>query len=261
MKIALNVNGKPATIDADDPQMPLLYALRDDLGLHGPRFGCGLGQCGACTVHVDGKAVRSCVMPVGSDDRQEDRDARRPGHARASRIRCRQAFIDEQAVQCGYCINGMIMQAAALAANQQEADASTRSRRRSPRTCAAAARICASCARSSARPKPLPEETAMTITSDSAPAVEHRAARFPEDRRRARRHLFHSARNERGIAATAGKRDLDQDRRRSIRSTASSRSTPRATSRSIRARSISAPAFGPRWRRSPPRSCRCRSTA
>ncbi len=56
MKITLNVNGKPATINADDPQMPLLYALRDDLGLHGPRFGCGLGQCGACTVLVDGKA-------------------------------------------------------------------------------------------------------------------------------------------------------------------------------------------------------------
>ena len=54
MKLAFNLNGKPASIAADDPQMPLLYALRDDLGLHGPRFGCGLGQCGACTVHVDG---------------------------------------------------------------------------------------------------------------------------------------------------------------------------------------------------------------
>ena len=69
MKMTLNVNGKPAAITADDPQMPLLYALRDDLGLHGPRFGCGLGQCGACTVHVDGKAVRSCVMPVVHLDR------------------------------------------------------------------------------------------------------------------------------------------------------------------------------------------------
>src|SRR6266478_8786593 len=62
--IAFNLNGKPASISADDPQMPLLYALRDDLGLHGPRFGCGLGQCGACTVHVDGQAVRSCSVPV-----------------------------------------------------------------------------------------------------------------------------------------------------------------------------------------------------
>jgi hypothetical protein len=66
MKMTLNVNGKPAAITADDPQMPLLYALRDDLGLHGPRFGCGLGQCGACTVHVDGKAIRSCRMPLGA---------------------------------------------------------------------------------------------------------------------------------------------------------------------------------------------------
>jgi nicotinate dehydrogenase subunit A len=113
MKITLNVNGKPAAIIVDDPQMPLLYALRDDLGLHGPRFGCGLGQCGACMVLVDGKAVRSCVMPVstlvgkkvvtleglGSPDKPHP---------------LQKAFVDEQAVQCGYCINGMIMQAAAL---------------------------------------------------------------------------------------------------------------------------------------------------
>src|SRR5208283_2797579 len=64
--ITLNVNGKTARIRIDDPQMPLLYALRNDLELHGPRFGCGLGQCGACTVHVNGAAVRSCVTPVAS---------------------------------------------------------------------------------------------------------------------------------------------------------------------------------------------------
>ena len=64
MEITLTVNGKAVAIDADDPQMPLLYALRDNLGLHGPRFGCGLGQCGACTVHIDGTAVRSCVTPI-----------------------------------------------------------------------------------------------------------------------------------------------------------------------------------------------------
>ena len=62
----LNVNGKPASVKYDDPQMPLLYALRDDLGLHGPRFGCGLGQCGACTVHIDGVAVRSCITPLAT---------------------------------------------------------------------------------------------------------------------------------------------------------------------------------------------------
>ncbi|HZV21840.1 MAG TPA: 2Fe-2S iron-sulfur cluster-binding protein, partial [Hyphomicrobiales bacterium] len=61
---SLNVNGRAVTITVDDPNMPLLYALRGNLGLHGPRFGCGLAQCGACTVHVDGKAVRSCVTPL-----------------------------------------------------------------------------------------------------------------------------------------------------------------------------------------------------
>ena len=66
MKYTLTVNGMRTVIEADDPNMPLLYALRNDLGLHGPRFGCGLGQCGACTVHVDGKAARSCSGPVST---------------------------------------------------------------------------------------------------------------------------------------------------------------------------------------------------
>ena len=113
MKIALNVNGKPTTIDADDPQMPLLYALRDELGLRGPRFGCGLGQCGACTVHIDGKAVRSCLMPVGAVTGKKVvtlEGLGTPGKPHPLQA----AFVDEQAVQCGYCINGMIMQAAAL---------------------------------------------------------------------------------------------------------------------------------------------------
>ena len=113
MKITLNVNGKPATINADDPQIPLLYALRDDVGLHGPRFGCGLGQCGACTVLADGKAVRSCVMPVGAMAGKKIMTLEglgSPGRPHP----LQQAFIAEQAVQCGYCINGMIMQAAAL---------------------------------------------------------------------------------------------------------------------------------------------------
>jgi nicotinate dehydrogenase subunit A len=90
-----------------------LYALRDDLGLHGPRFGCGLGQCGACTVLVDGKAMRSCVMPVadvGSKKIVTLEGLGGPGQLHP----LQRAFIDEQAVQCGYCINGMIMQAAAL---------------------------------------------------------------------------------------------------------------------------------------------------
>ena len=113
MKIPLTVNGKAVAINADDPQMPLLYALRNDLGLHGPRFGCGLAQCGACTVHVDGRAVRSCVMPVGSLTGKKVvtlEGLGTPGKPHP----LQKAFIDEQAVQCGYCINGMIMQAAAL---------------------------------------------------------------------------------------------------------------------------------------------------
>ena len=113
MKISLNVNGKAVAIDADDPQMPLLYALRDDLGLHGPLFGCGLGQCGSCTVHVDGTAVRSCVMPIGAVAGKKVVTLEGLGTpARPHPLQ--KAFIDEQAVQCGYCINGMIMQAAAL---------------------------------------------------------------------------------------------------------------------------------------------------
>jgi len=113
MKLTLNVNGKPASISTDDPQMPLLYALRDDLGLHGPRFGCGLGQCGACTVHLDGAAARSCQIPVSAAVGKKVVTLEGLGTP-AKPHPLQQAFIDEQAVQCGYCINGMIMQAAAL---------------------------------------------------------------------------------------------------------------------------------------------------
>jgi len=113
MKIAFNLNGRPASISTDDREMPLLYALRDDLGLHGPRFGCGLGQCGACTVHLDGKAVRSCQVPVSAVAGKKVVTLEGLGTP-AKPHPLQQAFIDEQAVQCGYCINGMIMQAAAL---------------------------------------------------------------------------------------------------------------------------------------------------
>ena len=113
MKISLTVNGKTVAIDADDAQMPLLYALRDNLGLHGPRFGCGLGQCGACTVHIDGKAARSCTIPVASVTGKKVVTLEGLGTP-AKPHPLQKAFVDEQAVQCGYCINGMIMQAAAL---------------------------------------------------------------------------------------------------------------------------------------------------
>lgn len=108
----LNVNGKDIVADVEDPQMPLLYFLRNDLGLHGPRFGCGLGQCGACTVHIDAVAVRSCIYPIGAVNGKvvtlEGLGTPDKPHP------LQQAFIESQAVQCGYCINGMIMQAAAL---------------------------------------------------------------------------------------------------------------------------------------------------
>ena len=111
--ISFNLNGRPVTVQVDDPKMPLLYALRDDLGLHGPRFGCGLGQCGACTVHLEGKAVRSCVTPVSIATNR--RVVTLEGLAAQQGLHpLQQAFIDEQAMQCGYCMNGMIMEAAAL---------------------------------------------------------------------------------------------------------------------------------------------------
>ena len=120
----LNVNGKRVAVAYDDPEMPLLYALRDNLGLHGPRFGCGLGQCGACTVHIDGAAVRSCITSVGSLEARQ-KIVTLEGLGTAARLHpVQKAFIDEQAAQCGYCINGMIMQAAAfLAANKKPSDA------------------------------------------------------------------------------------------------------------------------------------------
>ena len=123
--IPLNVNGKSVKITVDDPDMPLLYALRDNLALQGPRFGCGLGQCGACTVHVDGKAERSCQIPVSSLTAKQ-KVVTLEGLAKNKKLhRVQQAFIDEQAVQCGYCINGMIMESAAFLAktkNPSEAD-------------------------------------------------------------------------------------------------------------------------------------------
>jgi nicotinate dehydrogenase subunit A len=115
----LHVNGRTVPVTVDDPEMPLLYALRDDLGLHGPRFGCGLGQCGACTVHVDGEAVRSCITPIGSVGTGKIVTLEGLGTAEHPHA-LQTAFIDEQAVQCGYCINGMIMQSAAFLAKTKK---------------------------------------------------------------------------------------------------------------------------------------------
>lgn len=111
-RISLNVNGKRRSLDAD-PDTPLLYILRNNLSLNGPKFGCGLAQCGACTVIMDGNAVRSCVTPVGSAANRAVTTLEGLGSSKKMH-RIQQAFVDEQAVQCGYCINGMIMTTKAL---------------------------------------------------------------------------------------------------------------------------------------------------
>jgi nicotinate dehydrogenase subunit A len=111
-RITLTVNGKTQSVDAES-DTPLLYVLRDNLGLHGPKFGCGLGQCGACTVHLEGQPVRSCSVPVTAAAGRKVTTLEGLGSS-AKPHPLQQAFIDEQAVQCGYCINGMIMTSAAL---------------------------------------------------------------------------------------------------------------------------------------------------
>ncbi len=121
--ITFVLNGKQRSVRVDDPQMPLLYALRNDFELHGPRFGCGLAQCGSCTVHVDGQAVRSCSYPVTRAAGKKVVTLEGLGTPEKPHP-LQQAFIDEQAVQCGYCINGMIMQAAAfLQTNKRPSEA------------------------------------------------------------------------------------------------------------------------------------------
>jgi nicotinate dehydrogenase subunit A len=104
----ITVNGRRHRVQATG-DTPLLYVLRDELKLHGPRFGCGLSQCGACTVHVDGKALRSCVYPVNRVTGKQVLTLEGLGTYEKPHA-IQQAFIEEQAAQCGYCINGMVMQ-------------------------------------------------------------------------------------------------------------------------------------------------------
>jgi len=113
--VTLSVNGRAQTLDADDMGMPLLYALRDSMALHGPKFGCGLGQCGACTVLMDGQAVRSCQLPVSQAQGHEITTLEGLGSPEQLHP-VQAAFVAEQAAQCGYCTNGMIMTATALLA-------------------------------------------------------------------------------------------------------------------------------------------------
>ena len=124
-KFSLNVNGTAHAVDAD-PDMPLLYALRNDIGLNNPHFGCGLAQCGACTVHVDGVATRSCVTPVSAVKGAKITTLAGLGTPERPHP-LQQAYIDEQVPQCGYCINGWLMTAAALLkANPHPSDAEIR---------------------------------------------------------------------------------------------------------------------------------------
>jgi aerobic-type carbon monoxide dehydrogenase small subunit (CoxS/CutS family) len=112
-RIRLEVNGAEHVVEVDDPDMPLLYPLRNELGLGNPHFGCGLAQCGACTVQVDGVPTRSCVLPVAQADGVRITTLAglgTPEHPHP----LQQAYVDEQVPQCGYCINGWIMTAAAL---------------------------------------------------------------------------------------------------------------------------------------------------
>ena len=110
--ISLKVNGKSHTVDVD-PATPLFYVLHNDLELNGPRFGCGLAQCGACTVLVDGKAVRSCVTPVRTVENKPITTLEGLG-SQANPHPIQKAFIQEQALQCGYCMNGIVMNAKVL---------------------------------------------------------------------------------------------------------------------------------------------------
>ena len=119
-RIKLNVDGKPYSVTAD-PEMPLLYALRNDIGLDNPHFDCGLAQCGACTVHVDGAATRSCSFTVGQAEGKKVVTLAGLGTPEKPHP-LQKAYVDEQVPQCGYCVNGWIMTAAELLKKNPKAD-------------------------------------------------------------------------------------------------------------------------------------------
>ena len=124
-QFTLNVNGKTHSVDAD-PDMPLLYALRNDVGLNNPHFGCGLAQCGACTVHLDGQPIRPCVTPMSAVGNGQITTLSGLGTAEKPHP-LQAAYVEEQVPQCGYCVNGWIMTAAAvLKKNPKASDAELR---------------------------------------------------------------------------------------------------------------------------------------
>ena len=114
-KYSFRANGRSVSVDSWDPAQPLLYVLRNSLGLHAVKFGCGLGQCGACTILIDGKAARSCSTPVSQVSGHSVTTLEGLGTPEKP-DKVQAAFITEQAAQCGYCTNGMIMSAKALLA-------------------------------------------------------------------------------------------------------------------------------------------------
>ncbi len=124
-RFKFKVDGKPVSVDAS-PETPLLYALRGELGMQNPKFGCGLGQCGACTVHLDGKPVRSCLLPVSAAKGKEVTTLAglgTPEHPHPLQV----AFVEEQVPQCGYCTSGWMMTAAAfLKTNPKASEAQVR---------------------------------------------------------------------------------------------------------------------------------------
>ena len=143
MTLTITVNGTPHEVAAD-AETPLLYVLRNDLKLKGTRFGCGTGLCGACMVIIDGKAVQSCDVSVSAVAGKSVTTIEALGNIENPHP-LQQAFIAEQAAQCGYCASGIIMSAKALL-DANPSPATPRSGRRSRATCAAAARTIASCA-------------------------------------------------------------------------------------------------------------------
>ena len=118
--ITLNINGEPRSVDAP-ADMPLLWVLRDLLGLTGTKFGCGIAQCGACTVHIDGAPVRSCLLPVGSIGERKVTTIEAVGATPAG-AKVQKAWLDLEVIQCGYCQSGQIMAAAALLATKPTPD-------------------------------------------------------------------------------------------------------------------------------------------
>ena len=120
MSIQLKINGQMHDLDVED-DAPLLWVIRDEVGLTGTKFGCGIAQCGACTVHIDGKAVRSCVLPVGALSGRTITTIEGVG-ATPSGAKVQKAWLDLEVIQCGYCQPGQIMSAAALLASTPSPD-------------------------------------------------------------------------------------------------------------------------------------------